>query len=100
MKRICKAVALVAAVTTSVTMGGCTTSDYGNKQLGGTLLGAGAGGLVGAQFGSGTGKLRAINVSGAILSDASDGALLTAGSYGNEIAQEIDGLLGLKQAAA
>lgn len=43
-------------------------------------------------WGSGTGKLRAINVSGAILSDASDGALLTAGSYGNEIAQEIDGL--------
>lgn len=43
-------------------------------------------------WGSGTGKLRAINVSGAILSDASDGALLMAGSYGNEIAQEIDAL--------
>ena len=59
MKRICKVVAVAAAVTTSVTMGGCVTGDYGNKQLGGTLLGAGAGGLVGAQFGSGTGKLAA-----------------------------------------
>lgn len=59
MKRIYKAVALAGAVTTSVTMSGCVTSDYGNKQLGGTLLGAGAGGLVGAQFGSGTGKLAA-----------------------------------------
>ena len=61
MKMICKAVAFAAAVTTSVTLGGCVTSDYGNKQLGGTLLGAGAGGLVGAQFGSGTGKLNRIS---------------------------------------
>jgi surface antigen len=43
----------------SGTMSGCITSDTGNKQLGGTLLGAGAGGLVGAQFGKGTGKLAA-----------------------------------------
>ena len=78
MKRICKAVAFVAAVTTSVTMGGCTTSDYGNKQLGGTLLGAGAGGLVGAHFGSGTGKLAATGAGtliGALLGGAAGRSL-------------------------
>lgn len=43
-------------------------------------------------WGSGSNAVRAINISGPIMSDASDGALLTAGTYGNEIAQEIDAL--------
>lgn len=43
-------------------------------------------------WGSGSQTLRAINVTGAILSDASDGALLSSGTYGNEIAQQIDDL--------
>jgi surface antigen len=55
MKRTHVAMAFVVAVA----MSGCVTSGTGNKQLGGTLLGAGAGGLVGAQFGGGTGKLAA-----------------------------------------
>jgi surface antigen len=59
MKTIHAALAVVVALTMSGTMSGCITSDTGNKQLGGTLLGAGAGGLVGAQFGKGTGKLAA-----------------------------------------
>jgi surface antigen len=55
MKTIHVALAFAAALM----MSGCVTSDTGNKQLAGTLLGAGAGGLVGAQFGNGTGKLAA-----------------------------------------
>lgn len=43
-------------------------------------------------WGKGSGKLRAITIAGAILSDASDGALLTSGTFGNEIAQQIDDL--------
>ena len=43
-------------------------------------------------WGSGSERLRAINVSGAILSDASDGALLAAGTFGNEVAKQIDEL--------
>lgn len=47
------------AFAVAITMSGCITTDTGTKQVGGTLLGAGAGGLVGAQFGKGTGKLAA-----------------------------------------
>ena len=54
-----KTVYSALAFALAVTMSGCGTSDIGNKQLGGALLGAGAGGLVGAQFGKGTGKLAA-----------------------------------------
>jgi surface antigen len=35
----------------------CASSDYGNKQIAGALVGGGAGGLIGSQFGKGSGKL-------------------------------------------
>jgi surface antigen len=46
-------IALVALLALS--LGACVT--YGQKEAGGTLLGAGLGGLLGSQFGGGTGKL-------------------------------------------
>jgi surface antigen len=46
-------IAIVAAMALS--LGACET--YGQKEAGGTLLGAGLGGLLGSQFGGGTGKL-------------------------------------------
>lgn len=43
-------------------------------------------------WGGGSQSLRAIPITGPILADASDGALLSVGSYGYEIATQIDGL--------
>ncbi|MBB1515613.1 S49 family peptidase [Tessaracoccus sp. MC1679] len=43
-------------------------------------------------WGDGSQSLRAIPVSGPIMADASDGALLSAGSYGYEIASQLDEL--------
>jgi len=42
-------------VASALVLAGC--SGQGQKQTGGSLVGAAAGGLLGAQFGSGTGKL-------------------------------------------
>lgn len=46
-------IAIVAVMALS--LGACET--YGQKEAGGTLLGAGLGGLLGSQFGGGTGKI-------------------------------------------
>jgi len=46
-------VGLIALSTLS--LGAC--AQYGQKETGGTLIGAGLGGLLGSQFGGGTGKL-------------------------------------------
>lgn len=43
-------------------------------------------------WGSGSERIRAINVTGAILADASDGALLASGTFGYEIAAQLDDL--------
>lgn len=51
MARIVWSAALVLSM-----LAGCTDTT-GPKQAGGTAVGAGVGGLVGSQFGSGTGKL-------------------------------------------
>jgi uncharacterized protein YcfJ len=48
---------LAALLLASTLLAAC--ADYGPKELGGSLLGAGAGGLAGAQFGKGTGQLAA-----------------------------------------
>jgi surface antigen len=40
-----------------ILLAGCADMQTGPKTAGGTLIGAGAGGLVGSQFGSGTGKV-------------------------------------------
>ncbi len=43
-------------------------------------------------WGSGSDRLRAIEISGAIMAESSDGSLLSAGTYGYEVARELDGL--------
>ena len=48
MKALMKCVAIVIALSTPIALSGC-----------GTMLGAGAGGLAGNQFGKGTGKTAA-----------------------------------------
>jgi surface antigen len=66
---------LVAA--SALVLAGC--AGQGQKQTGGTLVGAAAGGLLGAQFGSGAGKLAATAI----------GAL--AGAWiGNEVGTSLD----------
>ena len=68
-----------AGVLLSLTLVGCANADLGPKQTVGTLLGAGTGALIGAQFGQGTGQLVATSV----------GTLL--GAYlGNEAGKSLD----------
>jgi surface antigen len=54
---------IVAAVAALALLAGCAGPGYEggiNKTTGGTLLGAAGGGLLGAQFGKGNGKLAAV----------------------------------------
>ena len=60
-------------------LAGCQTNGYGQKQVGGTLLGAGLGGLLGSQFGSGSGKLVATGL-----------GVFAGGLIGSEIGRSID----------
>jgi surface antigen len=60
-----------------LSLGACDT--YGQKETGGTLIGAGLGGLLGSQFGGGTGKL-AMTALGVV-----GGGLL-----GNQIGRSLD----------
>jgi surface antigen len=64
---------------------GCETYPYGTKQTAGGVLGAAGGGLLGAQFGSGTGQLAA-TAAGVFI-----GALL-----GSEIGRSMDDVDRLK----
>jgi surface antigen len=50
---------LAFALVTAFGLAGCESSGYGPKQTVGALAGAGAGGLLGAQFGHGPGQLAA-----------------------------------------
>ena len=45
-----------AVAVTAIGLAGCA-QDAGNKEIGGTLLGAAGGGLLGSQFGGGSGQL-------------------------------------------
>jgi uncharacterized protein YcfJ len=54
----------LTALVLALGLAGC--ADYGPKELGGGLLGAGGGALAGAQFGHGTGRL-ATTAGGALL---------------------------------
>ena len=65
------------ATVAALSLGAC--QHYGPKQTGGALLGAGLGGLLGSQFGQGTGKA-ALTALGAF-----GGAVL-----GNQIGQSLD----------
>lgn len=47
-----KSIAIISMLALSLSLAGCA-----NKQQGGTLIGAGLGGLLGSQFGSGKGQL-------------------------------------------
>ncbi len=70
---------LVVAVLIAFTTAACQDGRYGTKQTIGALGGAAAGGLLGAQFGSGKGQL-AMTAAGALL-----GALV-----GSEIGRSLD----------
>ena len=63
----------------AVALAGCQTNGYGQKQVGGTLLGAGLGGLLGSQFGSGSGKLVATGL-----------GVFAGGLIGNEVGKSLD----------
>ena len=66
---------LVAA--SALVLAGC--SGQGQKQTGGTLVGAAAGGLLGSQFGSGAGKLAATAI-----------GVLAGAWIGNEVGTSLD----------
>jgi surface antigen len=57
---------LIAGVVTALALAGCAGRDYGPKQTAGAVIGGAAGGLLGAQIGSGTGRLAA-TAAGAVL---------------------------------
>lgn len=48
------------------TLAGCASGDYGQKQMGGAVVGGALGGLLGSQIGGGTGQLAA-TAAGAVL---------------------------------
>jgi surface antigen len=71
---------IVVAVAAAVLLAGCAGNEYGgfNKTTGGTLLGAAGGGLLGAQFGKGNGKLAAVGagvLAGALVGHATGRSL-------------------------
>lgn len=71
-----KVVAIIAAV---FLLGACANDGQGQKQTGGTLIGAGLGALAGSQIGSGSGQLAAVAI----------GAL--AGAFlGSEVGKSLD----------
>ncbi len=74
MKNTSIAIVFAAALS----LGACV-SDQGNKQIGGTLIGAGLGGLAGSQIGSGTGQLAAVGA-----------GVLLGGLLGNEVGKSLD----------
>ena len=74
MKNTSIAIVFAAALS----LGACV-SDQGNKQIGGTLIGAGLGGLAGSQIGSGTGQLAAVGA-----------GVLLGGLLGNSVGKSLD----------
>ena len=73
-----KCSAILASLAMSTVLIGCS-ANYGPKETGGTLVGAGLGALAGSQIGSGTGQLVAVGL-GTLA-----GALL-----GNEVGRLLD----------
>lgn len=69
---------LFAICVVSIGLAGCAQT-VGNKEFGGTLLGAGLGGLLGSQIGGGKGKMIAIGV-----------GVLLGGLLGSEIGRSLD----------
>ncbi|MEQ9326022.1 MAG: RT0821/Lpp0805 family surface protein [Rhodospirillales bacterium] len=69
---------IAATIAGGLLVAGCT-QNTGNKEIGGTLLGAGLGGLAGAQFGGGKGQLAATAV-----------GVLAGAWLGNEVGKSLD----------
>ena len=72
--KFCKGVIIIAAI---LALAAC--EGKGNKEIGGTLIGAAAGGLVGSQIGGGTGKLVAVGA-----------GVLLGGLIGSEVGKSLD----------
>jgi surface antigen len=70
---------VVAVTMVAFLAAACTNSPYGQKQTVGTLGGAALGGLLGSQFGSGTGRLVATGA-----------GVLIGGLVGSEIGRTMD----------
>ena len=69
---------IAATIAGGLLVAGCT-QNTGNKEIGGTLLGAGLGGMAGAQFGGGKGQLAATAV-----------GVLAGAWLGNEVGKSLD----------
>jgi len=70
---------VLAAAALALLLAGCTNSNYGTKQTIGGLGGAALGGLLGSQFGKGTGQL-AMTAAGAVIG----------GLVGSEVGRSMD----------
>lgn len=69
---------VLVVAATALSLGACFEGQ-GNKQIGGTLIGAGLGGLAGSQIGSGTGQLAAVGA-----------GVLLGGLLGSEVGKSLD----------
>ncbi len=69
---------VLVVVASALSLGACFEGQ-GNKQIGGTLIGAGLGGLAGSQIGSGTGQLAAVGA-----------GVLLGGLLGSEVGKSLD----------
>ncbi len=78
---------VIGSIITAVAFAGIVTAAGGGVQTAGTATTRTVWGDDNA-----THTLWAVSISGPIMTDSSDGALLTTGTYGYEIAQTIDGL--------
>ena len=65
--------------TLAVALAACSNTGNGEKELGGTLIGAGLGGLAGSQIGGGTGRLAATGA-----------GVLLGGLLGNQVGKSLD----------
>lgn len=84
-----KRMAIAAAALAAFTLTACEQQGYGTKQTVGALGGAAAGGLVGSQIGSGSGKLAATAI-----------GVLAGGLIGSEIGKSLDSADRLEQQQA
>jgi surface antigen len=69
----------VSALATVLSLGGCAADGRGGNEVGGTMMGAALGGLVGSQFGHGEGRL-AMTALG----------VAAGGLIGNQIGRKLD----------
>jgi surface antigen len=66
-------------VVLAVALAACSNTGNGEKEMGGTLIGAGLGGLAGSQIGGGTGRLVATGA-----------GVLLGGLLGNQVGKSLD----------